>query len=371
MLGPVLPGLRRDTGAGDIASGVFLAASGGFWGAGVFVSGPLQQRRGRRLSFRLGMIALALGMALLAAAPSMLVAVPGAALASFGGGLVSGAVNATMAEYDAGALAVTNAFFGVGAIAGPALTAGVIVVTGSWRLAPLVAAVLAAVTVASAGAIPDRLPERHAARAGLGGLLRAPLFVVLMAVMSIEIASEAGLVGWFPIYAVNTRGFPEWLAAISPLAFWVGVTAARGLLARASQSRVRPIMLLPPMLASATVSVVLMLLLGSPVVAVALVLAVGCSVGAVFPLILTIARAWFPHDTDATTAILLGTSGTVEMLLPLVIGGASAAAGTDAAGIATIAVTFALSGVGTVVLRVATRGGVDAGAGAEPPHSAS
>ena len=69
-----------------------------------------------------------------------------------------------------------------------------------WRAAPAFAAMFCACTIplaarSLAGKLPAS-PERHGAR----GLLRRRLYVLFVAVIAIDIAAEAGFVGWIATY---------------------------------------------------------------------------------------------------------------------------------------------------------------------------
>jgi fucose permease len=350
VLGPILPGIRRDLHAGDVATGAIVGLAGGAWGLGVLLSGPLQQRRGRRLSFRIGMTLVALGMIGVAAAPSTALVMMAVIGSNLGGGLLAGAINSTAADLGTDQLAVANGAFGVGAIIGPLTAATVIALGAGWRLAPVIAAALCLGALPLATAIPDVRPGRHADRHGLGGLLRAPLFGLLVATLALEIAAEAGLIGWFPTYAVDARGFPEWLGAASPMAFWTGVTAARFLLPQTGLAE-HPRRVIYPMPLAAGIAVALVFVVPGPPLAIGLFLVVGFATGGVFPLVLGAAKEAYPHDVDATTAIMLGASGTTELFLPILLGGASALAGTTAAGLAVVAMAFLAATAAAVGLR--------------------
>ena len=119
---------------------------------------------------------------------------------------------------------MANGFFGVGAVAGPLIASALVGLGPGWRAAPAVAAVLCACTIPLARSLPagklPPSPDRHGAR----GLLRRRLYVLFVAVIAIDVAAEAGFVGWIATYVDEARGFPDWLAAGSPMAFWLGVT---------------------------------------------------------------------------------------------------------------------------------------------------
>ncbi|MDX6376800.1 MAG: hypothetical protein QOE98_1103 [Gaiellaceae bacterium] len=349
-LGPILPGVRRDLGVGDVGTGLAIAAAGAGWGSGVLTSGRLSRSRGRRTSFATGTTLISIGLALLAAAPIGAVVIFASFLFSFGGGLLTGAANSALAEADDGSLALANGFFGVGAIAGPLIASALVGVGPGWRAAPAVAAVFCALTIPLARSLPPGKlppsPDRHGAR----GLLRRRLYMLLVAVIAIDIAAEAGFVGWVATYVDEARGWPDWLAAGSPMAFWIGVTVARFLAVR---TRPEPWTLIPMTATAAAAAALLLVIPGAPV-AIALIFIIGLGCGNVFPVVVAASARNFPNDVDTGTAIMLGATGTLEMIVPLVLGSASALAGTTAAGIVVVAVTF---GIATTAAGIATVSG--------------
>ncbi len=350
-LGPILPGVRHDLGVGDVGTGLAISAAGAGWGSGVLSSSRLPRVRGRRASFGTGTTLIAIGLALLAAAPIGAVVIGAALVFSFGGGLLTGAANSALAEADDGSLALANGFFGVGAIAGPLIASALVGIGPGWRAAPAVAAVFCACTIPLARSLPaGRLPhspERHGAR----GLLRRRLYVLLVAVIAIDIAAEAGLVGWVATYADEARGWPDWLAAAAPMAFWVGVTLSRFIAVRA---RLETWSLIP-MTAIAGTAATLLLLVPGATAAMVLIFIIGCGAGNVFPVVVATSARNFPNDVDTGTAVMLGATGTLEMIVPLILGSASALADTTAAGIVVIAATFGLATTAATIATVSAR----------------
>jgi fucose permease len=338
-LGPILPGVRHDLGVGDIGTGLAISAAGAGWGSGVLASSRVSCARGRRTSFLWGTILLTIGLTLLTVAPVGAVVILSAFLFSFGGGLLTGSVNSALAEADDGSLATANGFFGVGAIAGPLIASALVGVGPGWRAAPAVAALLCACTIPLARALPPgKLPPNTDGH-GFRGLLRRRLYVLLVAVIALDVASEAGFIGWIATYVDEARHWPDWLAAASPMAFWTGVTLVRFLVAR----RRLDAWVLVPMTATAAACVLLMLLVPGAPGAVLLIFLVGCAVGPVFPIVVETSARAFPNDIDTGTAFMLGTTGTLEMVVPLLLGTAAALADTTAAGLVVVAFTFCLA----------------------------
>jgi fucose permease len=350
-LGPILPGVRHDLGVGDVGTGLAISAAGAGWGSGVLASSRVSCARGRRTSFAWGTILLSVALGLLAVAPAGGVVIAAAFLFSFGGGLLTGAANSALAEADDGSLATANGFFAIGAIAGPLMASAMVGFGPGWRAAPALAAVLCACTIPLARALPPgRLPRREESH-GARGLLRSRLYILLVAVIALDVASEAGFIGWIATYVDDARDWPDWLAAASPMAFWTGVTIVRFLAAR----RRLDAWVLVPMTATAAMAVLLMLLVPGVVSAMLLIFLVGFAVGPVFPIVVETSARAFPHDIDTGTAIMLGTTGTLEMVVPLILGTAAAFADTTGAGLVVVASTFLLASTAAALATATVR----------------
>ena len=99
----------------------------------------------------------------------------------------------------------------------------------------------------------------------------------------------------------------------------------------------------------------LLLLVPGASAALVLIFVVGLACGDVFPVVVGASARDFPNDIDTGTAIMLGATGTLEMIVPLILGTASALAGTTAAGIVVIAVTFGLASTAAMIATVSAR----------------
>jgi hypothetical protein len=97
--------------------------------------------------------------------------------------------------------------------------------------------------------------------------------------------------------------------------------------------------------------VALILVTPSVGAAIGLLFAAGLAVSVIFPLCATAATALYPADAGAALGLILGSSGLAEVALPLIMGRASTAAGTPAAGLVTVALAFAVCVVAALVFR--------------------
>jgi DHA1 family bicyclomycin/chloramphenicol resistance-like MFS transporter len=353
MQGPVLPEIRHDLHVGNLASGAFIAAQGAGWASGALIGGPLSNRHGRRRCYVLGTLLLGTGMLAEALAPVAAVALLAVFTMMFGAGLITNALNAGLADVGPQAVLFANAFFGVGAIAGPLIAAALIASEPGWRAAPAIASAALFLTLFASGGVPPGVPEHSPSRRGAGALVRNRLYLLLIGVLGFEIAAETGLVGWFPTYAVDARDFAPWAAAASVAAFYVGTTAVRLLLARAGD--IRPVRLLPGLTIAGTLATVGATLFEAPAALFLLLAAAGVAAGCVFPLVVSGVAEAFPHDMNVATGIALGTAGSLETLVPLAIGGSAAIAGTTTAGMVVVCIAWSASATAAVALRRVSR----------------
>src|SRR5262245_9768551 len=124
-IGPALPDLAARSGSGLAAVGAVITAL--FLGAlvSLLVAGPLNDRLGQRPVLLAGVVLLALGTLGLAASHELSLMLACAVVAGLGHGAIDVSTNVLIAEVfatrSAAALNLLNVFFGLGAVAGPAV----------------------------------------------------------------------------------------------------------------------------------------------------------------------------------------------------------------------------------------------------------
>jgi fucose permease len=355
IVGPVLPGLSHDLGLGSTGIGLLVAVQGGCFGLGVVVAGPLSDRIGRRAPLVGGCVGLAVALAVMAAAPAAWAAFVGIGLAGLASGGIDtggGGLTVDSAEGRPGrALLLVNVAFGVGALLAPALAGAVIWLGGDWRLALLLACGLCLIMAVPVLGVPARTAGHdHGDRHGTRRLLRDRRFLALMALTCFYLPAEFGLSNWFSTYAVDARGWGQALGAASVSALWAAITIGRLAMSR-SRLAERPAAVLPVACGAAGVCVALILVTPSVGAAIGLLFAAGLAVSVIFPLCATAATALYPADAGAALGLILGSSGLAEVALPLIMGRASTAAGTPAAGLVTVALAFSVCVVAALVFR--------------------
>jgi FHS family glucose/mannose:H+ symporter-like MFS transporter len=355
IVGPTLPGLSRDLGLGSTATGLLVAVEGGCFGLGVIAAGVLSDRIGRRTPLVGGCAGLAVALAVVASAPTAWVAFAGLGLAGLASGGIDtggGGLTVDSAEGRPGrALLLVNVGFGVGALLAPALVGAVIWLGGDWRLALLLASVLCLAMALPVLRVPARTAiHDHRDRHGIWRLMRDRRFLALMALTCFYLPAEFGLSNWFSTYAVDARGFSEALGAACVSAFWGAITLGRLAMSRSHLAE-RPAAVLPAACGAAGLCVALILVTPTVGGAVGLLFAAGLAVSVIFPLCAAAATALYPADAGAALGLILGSSGLAEVALPLIMGRASSAAGTPAAGLVTVAAAFGVCVVAALVFR--------------------
>jgi fucose permease len=283
---------------------IFFTGSAGFALAG-FHNGALIHRFGFRLALVGGGAAFVLTSLYLATRPPFIAFVLVQLILGYGTGVFESVLNAYLASLpDArGLLNRLHAFFGVGALIGPALASAIVGVT-SWTVVylvlaaacvPLVAGFMVSypgrqaseAAVQSAG-MPElaEIPELPAPRSDslLGAALREPgvLFGALM--LAVYVGLELGVGNWGFSYLVQTRGLSVSLAGYSVSGYWLGLTAGRFLISPvAARIGATTAGLMYACLTGITVTATLAWLAPDAVLAVVALMLLGFFLGPVFP----------------------------------------------------------------------------------------
>jgi fucose permease len=325
-LGPALPDLAANASSSLATIGaVFTALFLGSLIAQV-VAGPLNDRLGQRPVLLAGIVLLAAGTCGIAASYALPLTLACAVMAGLGHGAVDVSTNVLIAEVfaarSASALNLLNVFFGVGAVAGPALAG---LTLRAWGTA-LPALWLGAGLMLLQAPFARRLASapgaaQHGDHAAPGAaLLRSPLLWALGGLLLLYVGTETGIGGWTTTYMERTTAIGAAAAALVTAGFWLALTGGRvaGALLGA---RVTASTLLRLSLAGALAGAVLLAAgPGSAALTTAAVLLIGFCFGPIFPTALSIVTASFRRapGTAASVAVAMGSLG--GMLLPWVQG---------------------------------------------------
>jgi fucose permease len=321
-LGPALPELAANSGSslatiGGVITALFLGAL-----ISLSVAGPLNDRLGQRPVLIVGVVLLALGTLGIAASHSLPLTFLCAVVAGLGHGAIDISTNVLIAEVfvgrSAAALNLLNVFFGLGAVAGPAIAG---LTLRLWNTALPALWIGAALTLLQAPLIPlladaPRAPHAEAGKSRAAALFRMPLLWALGVLVLIYVGVENGIASWTTTYLASTTRLDHATAALATSGFWLALTGGR-VIAALIGIRLTPNRLLLIALSGAFAGGVLLVAsVGNAPLTIAAVLCMGLCFGPVFPTTLAITTATFRQapGTAASAVVAMGSVG--GMLLP-------------------------------------------------------
>lgn len=216
----------------------FFVSSAGFFLASLNV-GPLLHRFGFRTTMVAGSAGFVLSGLYMATRPAFGLFVAVQLVAGYAIGLFESALNAYLAELPNATVLINrlHAFFGVGALVGPAMAAW-IVGFASWRTVWLVLALVCvalgvgfAVFYPGARALdPQPAAEPPAAGGLLGAALRQRGVLLGAAMLLVYVGVELSVGSWGFSYLVQGRELTQSLAGWLVSGYWLGLTLGRFLI---------------------------------------------------------------------------------------------------------------------------------------------
>jgi MFS transporter, FHS family, glucose/mannose:H+ symporter len=246
LYGPAIPAFRSRFGVSPSVAGLGLSADFAGALAGVVLYHLLWSRLGDRRLLAASYALAGVGTAGFALAPSLpgpswTVALTAALVTGFGSGGIDYGLNHLFAigfgRRSAAMLNLLNAFFGVGAVIGPALIGAVGAARYPWLFGGVAAATVLLIPTL-AGVHPDRAgdpaPEEHFPDIkGSPGSPSPPsrrrtglIVAAFVALYVLYVAIESGVGGWEPTH-LEAIGYPATVAATATSAFWLALTAGR------------------------------------------------------------------------------------------------------------------------------------------------
>jgi fucose permease len=295
---------------GQAAIGLLFFTSSAGFAASSLSTGPLIHRFGVRGTLAAGGVIYVLTGLYLATRPPFAAFI----LVQLGTGFALGILESALSAYLAGlpdATTVLNrlhAFFGVGALIGPALAAW-LVGFGSWTLVWLVLALACipltvAFALAYPGPVPVRPPASDRDAAGqapapagglLGTALRQPAILLGAAMLAVYVGLELTAGIWGFSYMVQARELSRPVASYTISGFWLGLTLGRFLISPiATRVGATPAKMMYACLTGITIATLAWLSPAAVPATVALVL-LGFFLGPVFPTTMSLA----PRLTEA------------------------------------------------------------------------
>ena len=324
-VGPVLPDLARKTGSTLAEAGVLFSAL--FVGAVATqsISGQLTERFGTRRTLLVGIVLFGAGLLGATLSPSLPIAVICMLVAGLGDGILVVVANLLVVQsFNArrlAALNLANVFFGLGAIAGPALAAFSLqtwqtAVPTFWAMGMVV---LLPIPLVLLMRFPGRASE-DVEQEPKRSVYRSPLLWLFGTVLLLYVGMEIGVGGWGATFLTRTTSLDAANAALVLSAFWIAFTCGR-LLAAFLSAICPPHALLAGTLIGTLLGVLLLLpASGNNTLTIATMLLIALCLGPVFPTVLGMTASLFPQNAAraASAVIVMGSMG--GLILPWLVG---------------------------------------------------
>ena len=289
------------------------------------LGGTLSDRLGQRLFILLGLSIMVAGLALVAMGQRYRVIQAGIFAIGLSGGFVESPVSAAVARAfprrRAEVLNLTQIFFNLGAVAGPALAAGMLWAGYGWRAAfGAVILLVLSVEVFTAFSLPAR-PRSAPRTADKTAACRLPrgLICALSITLFFYVAAEMATSQLSANFVEEVHGMQPQHAPLVVAGFWLSMGLGRFIYARIVQYTGY----LAPLLASAVLSMFSALGAAwapSTPIAVAACCLLGLFLGGSWPTILGYAAHRIRHRTGAVFGIIVACGATGAAVGPMLAG---------------------------------------------------
>ena len=327
VLGVAWPSLRRSFGLQMDQLGLLLwAAAVGYLGSSI-ASGALVARLGLGRTLVASSAATAAGALGFALAPHWSLVVASSVVAGLGAGAIDAGVNVFAAACLTPRWTTwLHASYGVGAALGPLVTAGILALTSSWRLAyAVIGLALGVMMLAFAGTANRWTVDARPARSIPAGptavdVLRRPAVWMSLLLFFVYAGLEVGVGQWSYTWLVEGRRVPAGAGAAWLAVYWGSLTVGRIALG-ALADRVPARIILWTSLAAVPVGVLVLWMGVGPAAGATGLLLLGFALAPIFPLLVaaTPDRVGAAHVTHAVgfqiaafyvgSAALPGTAG--------------------------------------------------------------
>lgn len=325
-VGPILPDLASNTLSplevvGSIFTAIFLGAF-----LAQIVSGTLTDRLGPRPVLIAGMLLMSAGMLGVTFSRELPAMLACGLLAGLGHGAVDISVNILVArvfkDRSVAAVNLVNFFFGVGAVAGPAMASYTIghmqtAIPVIWIgigmvmiLVPFIALFLLS---------PQEKPIATIQASGTPFFL-SPLLLLAGLILFLYVGAESSMGGWTATYMQKTTTIPADKATLVVSGFWMALTLGR-LVGSFLGTRWAPLQLLATCLfGAAGGGILLAVSTGSMLPTIAAVLLIGFFFGPIFPTTFTISAALFSQASGKAAGLIVALASLGGMALPPIQG---------------------------------------------------
>ena len=332
FLGPMLPILAARWHINDAASGrLFLTqfVSSMF---GMFLSAPMVQRQGYRLTFMIGLVFMACGVALLGSGPYWLGIIAVGTL-GIGHGITTPAGNLRTAEVNpersASALNVINAVWGVGAMS-PAFLISIArhYQRPSWFLYGTSAmVVLLFVLFAVLPFERDSHEEATPSHVAAAGHLAWPMVMLISTLLFVYVGTETAFGQWVATYAHRMQPADKNFWTLMPAFFYGAMLAGRSSAPLALRF-VRERSVAKVGLCLAVLGGIALLRAHGVALIVAGSLFAGLGLASIFPISVSLCPAWFGDKARQASGTVFASGNLGGAVLPWLVGVTSTYSGS-------------------------------------------
>jgi fucose permease len=324
LLPSVLASISKQYTHGLTQSGLLLAFAPAGFVLSTLIGGWLSERTGQRVFLLTGFGMLIMGLLLIALTRSYGGLQIGLFLIGVSGGFIESPATAVTAnafpERRAQVLNLTQIFYNIGAITGPALVAAILAFSEEWRVCFGVVAILAAAAFALCFmGMPTSEQHRKARKQAKPAPIHWPLVAVMGVAIFLYVGGEMTLARWGPNYLRQVFDASESRAAFAASGFWFGMMLGRAVyvLVVGRMGYLAPL-LLSAILAGGTA-------IGIVFAPSALIAGIGCTVagfflGGTWATILGYATHENPGRTETVFGILVASGAMGLLLVPPLAG---------------------------------------------------
>ncbi|MGG4220736.1 MFS transporter [Paenibacillus jamilae] len=343
VVGSLLPVLLEHYGRSYTDGGSLIFAQFSGFLAGVLLSPWLARNFGKRRSLVFALLLLCAAEVLYSILPPWGWLYVVGAVAGFGFGMVETVIGTIViggiTQGTGAAMSRLEVFFGIGALAMPAI-ASQFIALGWWRLAfPIISLFAAVATIAwlrgSFGTLDALLDEQEhrsdnhnstnslnspmekaSKSSPIGNWKLLALFIVFF---FIYVGTEMSLANFLPSMFIERLGLTQAEAALSVTCFWLAMAFGRLFTGYIADRYGYGVFVALSSLAAALLLCVFPLIQGTAGAFVLIVL-LGLGMSGIFSIALVFASKMMPGTEESTTSLLIGAGGVGGALLPLWLG---------------------------------------------------
>lgn len=297
--------------------------------ATILLAGKYSDKYGKLPAIALGNVIMAIGSCLFAWSRSFEMLYPAMLLMGLGGGLGEGTSMALISDLYGGSrrtsmLNLSQAIFGIGAIAGPIGIASLIKADTAWQtgyIVTVVVCLISTVIAYQAIRISEEKPVSLTSAEGPNWrrIAADPLVIWLSLGILLYVGAEQGQANWLAKYFKDNLHASRTTAPTSVAVFWLGITAGRWVGVWISRF-VTEVPLIRGALGLAVISQAALLLAGGSPLGMIATFALGVCMGPIFPTIVSCTCATHPKQSGMIVGFVMTFATLGAAMFPPAIG---------------------------------------------------